>query len=369
MKRLFTTLLALAALPALAQPAVDDLKLNQIQVIGTHNSYHAGFAPSQAKLMEQNNPKIAMAFDYRHSPLPVQLAAGIRQIELDIYADTEGGRHSHPADIALTEKAGLPADPDFDPKHLLDKPGFKVIHVQDFDYRSNCQPFTACLGEVRRWSKEHPNHLPIFILIETKQTPLKVLTPTVTPEPFTPAVLDAMDKEILSVFKRDEIITPDDVRGKYKTLPEAIAKGGWPTLRQARGKVVFLMDQKPAGPAYLEGHPALKGRILFTNADAGAADAAFIEQNEGTPDEINALVKQGYLVRARADENTVESRTNDTHRRDELFTSGAQFISTDYPWNEKAASGYAVELPDHAIARCNPILVPQGCVIERRAEN
>ena len=26
------------------------LKLNQIQVIGTHNSYHAGIAPSESKL-------------------------------------------------------------------------------------------------------------------------------------------------------------------------------------------------------------------------------------------------------------------------------------------------------------------------------
>jgi hypothetical protein len=49
------------------------------------------------------------------------------------------------------------------------KPGFKVMHVQDIDYRSVCQPFSACLKEVRAWSHAHPHHIPIFILVETKQ--------------------------------------------------------------------------------------------------------------------------------------------------------------------------------------------------------
>lgn len=365
MKTFFAALLAAAALPALAEPATDDLRLNQIQVIGTHNSYHAGFAPNEGKLMQQMKPEIYQAFDYRHSFLPKQLDGGIRQIELDIYADPEGGRYARPAMLGMVAKAGLPADPEFDPDHLMDQPGFKVIHVEDFDYRSNCQPFTACLRLVRDWSAAHPDHVPIFILIETKETPLKLDVPTVTPLPFTPQIFDALDREILSVFPRGAIVTPDEVRGKYASLSDAVAHGGWPTLKQARGKVVFLMDQKKAGPAYLEGHPALKGRIIFTNADAGAADAAFVEDNEGSAAEIEGLVRRGYVVRARADENTKEARTNDTRRRDELLGSGAQFISTDYPHIERAETGYEVALPDRAAARCNPVLEPQGCVIEK----
>jgi hypothetical protein len=34
----------------------DSVRMNQIQVIGTHNSYHAGLAPSEAKLMMAKNP-------------------------------------------------------------------------------------------------------------------------------------------------------------------------------------------------------------------------------------------------------------------------------------------------------------------------
>jgi hypothetical protein len=361
--------LALASWTAAAEPALDDLRINQLQVIGTHNSYHAGFAAGEGMVVQKSRPEVFQAFDYRHAPLTEQLTAGVRQIELDIYGDAKGGRFAHPAALDLVARAGLPADPDFDPLHLMDKPGFKVIHVQDFDFRSVCQPFTACLAEVRRWSKAHPRHLPLFILVETKETPLKLDIPTADPEPFTTAALDALDAEILSVFPRAELVTPDDVRGRRRTLPQAIARGGWPTLRKARGKVVFLLDQQKVGPAYLAGHPALKGRVLFTNAEAGTPDAAFIEQNEGTPEQINALVKQGYLVRARADENTKEARLNDTRRRDEVLASGAQLVSTDYPWEERAPTGYEVALPEHAVARCNPLLLPAGCLVPAAAEN
>jgi hypothetical protein len=339
-----------------------DVRMNQIQIIGTHNSYHSGFAPSAAKLWQQKNPKAFAALDYRHPSLSSQLDAGIRQIEIDIFADTKGGLYAHPYGETLIAQAGLPADPPFDPQHLMDKPGFKVMHVQDVDYRSVCEPFTACLAEVRAWSKAHPNHLPVFILVETKQGALHVQFPTVTPENFTPAIFDALDREITSVFSAGEMITPDDVRGSYATLNQAVNADQWPTLKEARGKVVFLMDQKKMGPLYLQGHPSLKGRILFTNADAGTPDAAFIEQNDAPAQAIEALVRQGYLIRTRADSDTKEARTNDTTRRDAVLASGAQIISTDYPASEQAASGYKVELPGNAVARCNPVLRPKNCV-------
>lgn len=359
----FSCVMAMAAFCGCALAQSDaGVRMNQIQVIGTHNSYHSGFAPSAAKLWQQKNPKVFAGLDYRHPALTSQLDAGVRQIELDIFADSQGGSYAHPYGETLIGQAGLPPDPPFDPQHLMDKPGFKVMHVQDVDYRSACQPFTACLAEVRAWSKAHPNHLPIFILVETKQGALHVDFPTVTPEAFTPAIFDALDREITSVFHAAEMITPDDVRGSYPTLNQSVRADQWPTLRQARGKVVFLMDQKKMGPLYLERHPSLRGRILFTNADPGTADAAFIEQNDAPAEAIEALVRQGYLIRTRADADTKEARTNDTARRDAVLASGAQIISTDYPASEQAASGYKVELPGNAVARCNPVLKPKTCV-------
>src|SRR5580765_2805986 len=280
----------LATAQTAATQAAQDraVRINQIQVIGSHNSYHAGFAPSERKYMEMKNPKELRSLDYKHAPLGDQLSSGVRQIEIDIFADAKGGRFAHPKIDAAALKAGLPADADFDPEHEMEKPGFKVMHMQDVDERSTCQTFVKCLTVVREWSKAHPKHLPIFILVETKEGEMKEMPEAVKTEPFTPAVFDAMDAEIRSVFKQGEMIVPDDVRGKAKTLEAAVLAGGWPTLEKARGKVVFLMDQHKHGPVYAEGHRSLKGRILFTNSDPGLPETAFVEQNDGTKDAIDA---------------------------------------------------------------------------------
>lgn len=344
--------------------AQDELvHLNQIQVIGSHNSYHAGFAASERKYLETNNPKALRGLDYHHAPLGDQLSGGVRQVEIDVFADPTGGRFAHPAIVQTVAAAGLPADPDFDPNHEMDKPGFKVMHIQDFDERSTCHTFVACLNDVRTWSKRHPHHLPIFILVETKEDTPRGIPNAIKALPFMAATFDALDAEIRSVFKPNEMITPDEVRGDASTLVDAVHAGKWPTLAKARGRVIFLMDQQHVGPIYTEGHPSLRGRILFTNAIAGAPDAAFVEENDGTVEQINALVKQGYLVRTRTDESTEAARTNDTTRRDLALSSGAQMLSTDYPLSEPSPwSKYSVGLPGGLVARCNPVNKPEGCL-------
>jgi len=367
MRSLFVTLLAVAAAPAaLAQHSLvnqdKQIHMNQIQVIGSHNSYHMGFAPGEAKWLEQRNPDAYHSLEYRHAPLADQLDGGVRQLEIDIFADPKGGKFAHPKVVEWVKAAGLPADPDFDPDHEMDKPGFKVMHVQDLDERSQCHTFVKCLQQVKGWSKAHPKALPVFLLIETKEGGVRNLPGAEAPLPFTSETFDAVDAEIRSVFSEDEMITPDMVRGKYATLPEAVKAGNWPTLDKARGKVVFLIDQRPKEETYVAGHPALKGRVMFTNAVPGRDDAAFTEMNSGSKEEIDALVKQGYLVRARTDDGTTAARTNDTKRREEVLASGAQLVSTDYPPSEPASwTGFFVGFPGDLVARCNPIDAPALC--------
>jgi hypothetical protein len=349
--------------PIVAVQPPGTVKMNQVQVIGTHNSYHAGIASSESKLWQQKNPAAFAGLDYRHPTLTQQLDGGVRQIELDVFADSKGGRYAHPSGPQSVAAAGLPADPAFDPTGIMSKPGFKVMHVQDVDYRSNCQPFIACLDEVREWSHAHPRHIPIFILIETKQGTPKG-TQLTEPEPFTATTFDALDAEIRSVFPPEEMITPDDVRGEDDSLEQAVLDGQWPSLESARGKVVFLMDQHNAGPIYLVGHPSLRGRVLFTNSDPGNPDAAFLERNDGPAGEISELVREGYLVRTRTDADTKEARGNDTRRRDAMIASGAQILSADYPAAEPARweGHFAVSLPGGAkVARCDPVNSPAAC--------
>jgi hypothetical protein len=357
---------AFAAAQSHASSSDAQVRINQIQVIGSHNSYHAGLLPGVRAFLAKEKPDSLRGLDYAHPPLNEQFDGGIRQIELDVYADSKGGRYAHPAGPAAEAAAGVPVDPmqNFSgaSADVMMKPGFKVMHVQDLDQHSSCQPFTACLKIVRDWSKAHPRHLPIFVLVETKQgKPLNIPNAT-TPEAFTSATFDALDREIRSVFAADEMITPDDLRGSYATPNEAARAGAWPTLEKARGKVIFLMDQRKVGPVYLEGHPDLRGRVLFTNAAPGQPDAAFTEENDGTQAEIAALVKQGYLVRTRTDADTKEGRSGSTVRRDLAMASGAQMLSTDYPKAEPARwTGYSVSFPGGAMARCNPVARNAAC--------
>jgi hypothetical protein len=343
--------------------AAQPLKLNEIQIVGSHNSYHSGISPNEMTWLRKVNPQAAEALDYRHPPLTVQLDDGVRQLEIDVYADTKGGLFAHPAGPGLAAKAGLPADPPFDTTGMMQKPGFKVLHVQDIDYRSNCEPFTNCLTTIRDWSKAHPNHLPIFILVENKDGKPRG-EGFATPEPLTPETFDALDAEIRSVFPPNEMITPDDVRGTHKTLNEAILTTGWPTLESARGKVVFMLDQRRVCPMYTKGHPSLEGRVLFTNAEPGTPDAAFTEVNNAVADPalVPSLIRKGYLVRTMTDPSPADIRANNPGKRDASIASGAQILSTDYPLHEAAPSGYQVEV-DHATVRCNPILKPANCTL------
>ena len=320
-------------------------RMTEVQIIGSHNSYHAGLAPAELANLKKANPKLAESLDYAHPSITKQLDMGVRKLELDIFSDTRGGLFAKP-------KTAVP-DPPFDPQGLMLKPGFKVIHVQDLDFRSTCQPFTGCLAELRQWSKAHPRHLPIYVLIETKTgNPRPEFM--VTPEPVTVETLNLLDAEIRSVFEPRQIITPDDVRAGGKTLEAAVLTKGWPSLESARGKVVFLFDQETVTPLYTKGHPSLEGRVIFTNASPGTPDAAFVKENDAHSPRIPELVKKGYLVRTMSDGGVAGVRANDTQKKDAALASGAQIVSTDYYFSKKADSGYHVEFAD-GIARCNPL--------------
>lgn len=311
-------------------------------------------------MSEKRIPQFAKSIDYQHPPLTVQLSAGIRQLELDVYGDSKGGLFANPAGPHHAANYGLPPDSSFDPEDIMKKPGFKVFHIQDIDYRSSCEPFIACLFSIHKWSLAHPQHLPIFILIENKDgTGSDFMA---KPEPVTRKTFDELDAVIRSVFALSEIVTPDDVRGNQNTLEEAILTSGWPTLDKTLGKVIFLLDQRRFGAMYALDHPSLEGRVMFTNSEPGEPDAAFVEVNDPLNDlrVIQSLVRRGYLVRTMTDPGPDGVRANDTKRCDAALASGAQILSTDYPFDERAPSGYSVYFTKGTV-RCDPIVNTGAC--------
>jgi len=301
------------------------LRLNQMQALGTHNSYHKYPQPPLDTIQ---------ALQYFEDPLDVQLQSeGVRQFELDVNVNKD--------------PAGT----------------FSVVHIQGIDEGTTCKAFVDCLTTIRTWSRTHPKHAPIGIQLELKNADFP--SDSLPYRDWTPSDLDALDASIRSVFSEGAMFTPDDLRHLHTTLPEAIADVGWPTIDSVRGEVMFVMDNSGTFRTwYRTGHPALAGRVIFTNADPGADDAAFIKRNDakGSFADIQSLIAQGYLVRTRADADTVEARTNDTTTRDAALGSGATWVSSDFVVPGRAfGTPYVVQMPGGTPDRCNPINTPTWC--------
>ncbi len=338
-------------------PTDTELRLNQIQVIGTHNSYHiAPYSTVKALIAEASGGQ-AEGLDYTHRPLAEQFSEfGIRQIELDVFADPEGGHFANPIARQRLIAEGQDPGPDPNVDGVLDTPGPKVLHVQDVDYLTTVPTLKAAIEEIEAWSEAHPAHVPIFILLELKAGAISGLT---TPFSIDADFLDRVDEVVRSVLDDDQFLTPDDLRGEFKTLPEAITQQGWPKLDDVRGQVFFGLDNGGAvRDLYLDGHPALKDRVMFV--DAGAVDhpaAAWFKRNNPNSsfDEFQYLLIQGFMIRTLADANTRQARSGDTTQREKALASGAQFISTDYPVPDRRFTDYQVQLPGGVVARPNPI--------------
>jgi len=335
-----------------------NLHLNDIVTVGTHNSYKEAIPDKIMALIRFGARKSAEALDYSHIPLTDQLNDGARAIEIDVVYDPTGGLYAHPAGAAMT---GLTLSAEF--ADTMAKPGFKVLHVQDIDYRSVCATLIGCLQELKAWSKAHPDHIPILVTMNAKDDEIP-FPGSVTPLKFDTAAFDALDAEILSVFSRDEIVTPDSVQENYPTLRDAVLEHGWPTLGATRGKFLFALDEEGDKiKAYQGGRKSLEGRVMFVNAPEDSPAAAYLTLNEALTDtaHITRDVELGYLVRTRADADTAVARTDDTARRDKALASGAQYVSTDYMQPDTRFGPYQVRMPKGFVAACNPQRHPERC--------
>lgn len=348
----------------------DYIRMNQLQSIGTHNSYHIAPDPKLISRLSFFASEVK-TWDYTHLPLQEQFQKqNIRQVELDIYADPEGG--------LFADRAGnvLIFEDRFADKPQLYEPGFKLLHAPHIDYETHHLTFVEALEACRDWSLENSNHLPVMILVEVKggipedelNWFLRFLItladfflglfwePISLPVCAGKEDLGDLEAEILSVFDESHIITPDEVRGDHKTLEEAVLNDGWPTLAEGRGRVYFTLDNEcEVRDLYLEGNPSLKNRLLFVSSPPGEPSAAFIKMNEPRDDNeelIREYVRSGYIIRTRSDSGL----EFDAGRLEAALNSGAHFISTDLP--APGEEDYAVSLPGTAEgfpARCNPV--------------
>ncbi len=335
-----------------------NLRINEIQAVGTAESYKLRPSAAMQSLIRMGSSDDAKALDFAQAPLPEQLKMGARSLEFDIAYDPKGGLYKIPAGASM---AGELVSDDYIAG--MSTPGFKVIHILDIDFNSSCVTLVACLQTVAAWSRANKDHLPVAITLKSNddRTPMPGAT---RPAKFDAAVFDALDAEIRSVFHPDELITPDMVQGSHATLREAVLAHDWPKLGAARGKLLFVLDDTPQKTALYRGkRQSLEGRAMFITTDDKSPAAAFItvENPAKQAAAITANVKAGFMVHTYADAETKEARSGNTQRRDRAIASGAQIISTDFLVADPRIGKYIARLPDNRIAQCDVQASPQRC--------
>jgi len=300
-------------------PPNPSIKLNHLQGLGTHNSYHK--KPTFADIIYQ--------WDYEHLPLDEQMGKqGIRQFELDVYYDESNGT-------------------------------FDVYHIAVIDQEVTCGSIVECIQVIKNWSDAHLAHHPFVVLVELK---------TDFSDSLAMEILDNLDAALLSVWPVDRLVTPDLVQGEYDSVRDAIAEEGWPSIDDVRGRGLFVLHAggEYAG-AYTEGGTTTEGRVMFPDAygNLDHAYAAVHSMNDpiGGLESIQNVVSAGHIVRTRSDSNSDEPNAGDYSRYEAALESGAHFISTDYP-GEPYGAEWAVNIPGGTPSRCNPISALEDCFSE-----
>ena len=344
------------------------LRLNEVQYIGTHNSYH--IAPGDAIALEMLRSgyaqskewpaaRLVEATDYTHPALSIQLRLGLRLFELDVHDDPEGGRFSDPRFLRLVRQAPLRVPFGAGAMDELKQPGFKVLHHGEWDFRSTNYLLTGCLREINAWSDAHPGHLPIIIQIEAQDSdvpPAAAGSPVVAPKPFNADTWRRLEATIRATIPASKIVTPDVVRGDHANLRTALAAKGWPTLEQLKGKFLFLLlNKKELSLSYLELDPLLRERVFFVSLAPDHPSASWFRVPDPHYDELPRFIGAGFLATTMADYATAQARDNDPSMREQAFRSGAQFIITDFAQPDRRFSDYRVSFPGGAYVRAKPI--------------
>ncbi|CAI7737624.1 unnamed protein product [Closterium sp. NIES-53] len=287
-----------------------------------------------------------------------------------VFPDPKGGLYYNRDGMRLIDQPTASKIPG------LERPGYKVMHVQDVDYRATCLTFVECLKQLNSWSVKNPGHLPITVKVEVKYSSLvneigsiasMILPNAAIPPEITPALLTDLEKEVLSVIPRWKVLKPDNVRGNYPTLAGAVKTKGWPSLAVASGKFMFVLVGN-AIDTYKQKAPSLQGKLFFTGPTTGGTpDAAVVSMEvdySSAKEDVQQLLKDNVIVWTRADADTVQARANDGTRRQVALTSGAQIVHTDYPAAERPnpfGTPYYVGLPMGRKAMCNPVTAPKWC--------
>lgn len=358
-----TAALTAGAAQSLAQTCdIDTLRYDQTQVIGTHNSYkiegddgidNAVRILNYREDQQSDAKALGYRMAYHHPPLDVQLDIGVRALEIDVHDDPEGGAFASPGGYTALAKIGLEPNVPFDPKGLMRAPGFKVLHVPDWDVLSNCPTLTLCLSTLAAWSDRHPGHFPVMIRVEAKEKSFPPIG-----DLYEPVKVRRFDK---SAFERLQAQIETAI-GKQRIYPRATYAGQWPQVKAMRGKFIFVLSGEPDVGARYQAAMGDRARLFFTLTEPNGAAPIL---NLGEASAAARTGASGSMLYTRSETiETHEARENDTRPRERAFASAGNIIWTDYAIPDARFSDYRVRFAEGVeggFVRPHPLRAPAVC--------
>ncbi len=291
------------------------IKFNELRFVATHNSYQT-VKTDEYKDLYGNVSDLTIGIvnkekaEFFSETLTTQLNMGIRSLEMDIETIDDNGKIS-----------------------------FTCMHAPYTDMTTSCYDFALALKEIKLWSENNPNHLPITIIIEPKSG----FIPMENMKEFNLDYALKLDEALKNALG-DRLFTPADMLRDYESFGEMRAADDWCRADAMLGKVLILLHECDVTESYISTDETVKTQAMFPmlrEEDIDRDCTSFILAND--PEkflEINqtALFEKRIIARTRADKYA----DNPPEQRDNALASNAQIVSTDYPPREDNLNDYVV---------------------------
>lgn len=281
----------------------EGVKINEIAVVGTHNSYQLiGTLPKQGLMKVLQIISFGAVENkavFEMDTFTEQLEQGVRNLEIDIETVDDEGEVS-----------------------------FIVTHDPILDNVSSAHNFAKGLEEIAMWSDNNPGHLPVYLLIEPKDD-----VPSINNmKNFSLEYALEFDKVLRQVLG-DRLLTPAQAMGEYESFEEMRKADGWLALKQAAGKIIVLLHPCGVTQEYIDTDISIKTQAMFPMLRFGDIDkayASFILDNDpvsATENNKKTVEENNLMVRTRADDYPDFS----DERYNSADNCGSHIITTDYP--------------------------------------
>lgn len=302
------------------------IKFNEICFLATHNSYQSESTETTKKLYRNLSDLTfglvaANKVDFVSETLTDQLNCGIRSLEIDIEVfDREG-------DVSFT-----------------------CMHSPNIEMTTTCYDFELAMKEIAMWSDNNPNHLPVTVIIEPKESFL----PLEDMKKFGIDYADEFDAALRETLG-EKLFTPADMLRDYASFGEMRKADDWCKVSDMLGKVVILLHECGTTEKYIQLDPSIKSQAMFPMLrykDIERDCTSFILAND--PDELleyeELAVENRIIMRTRTD-----NFTKVTQKRLELaMASPAHIISTDFPpRTDNTPDSYVVSFNGKTVRKAN----------------